>query len=379
MGDLDRVRRRADEFARLLDDGTQHVPSAAEDPEFGDALVLVSQLRSAGAVHPSPDFTATLRERLVDEAAGRVTTLPVDTQEPSDDADTEQSEESATTPVVSGSRRRRGRLIAGAAAFVVVVGGIGSAAAAQESVEGDTLYALKRGLEAVATKVSVSDDSRGRRELSHALNRLTEAERLVDDRAEAAPVSKTLGDFSTQARNGANHLLASFETDNEASSVESIYVFTDEARARLTALSAKVPEGAKPAHAGALALVDQLALRARETCPTCISPKTTSTVEPSIDATTEQQTPSEPSALPTGQPTQVPTMVPSRPDNTPVPTLTKPSVPVTSKSSVPPGTNEPTLEPSLPPILPSISLPLPTITLPSLQPLLPSVPLLPEN
>jgi len=378
MGDLNRVRRRADEFARLLDDGTQHVPSAAEDPEFADALALVSQLRSAGAVHPSPEFTTTLRQRLVDEAAGRVTALPADTQEPSDDADPEQSE-SATAAIVSGSRRRRGRLIASAAAFVVLGGGIGSAAAAQESVQGDTLYPLKRSLEAVATKVSVSDDSRGRRELSHALNRLTEAERLVDDRAQAAPVSKTLDDFSTQARDGASHLLASFETDNEASSVESIYVFTDEARARLTALSAKVPEGAKPAHAGALALVNELALRAHETCPACISPKTTSTVEPSIDATTEQQTPSEPSALPTGQPTQVPTMGPSRPANTPVPTLTKPSVPVTSKSSVPPGTTEPTLEPSLPPILPSISLPLPTITLPSLQPVLPSLPLLPEN
>ncbi len=374
MGDLNRVRRRADEFARLLDDGAQHVPSAAEDPEFADALALVSQLRSAGAVHPSPEFTATLRQRLIDEAAGRITALPVDAQEPSDDADLEQPEESATTAIVSGSRRRRGRLIAGAAAFVMLGGGIGSAAAAQESVQGDTLYGLKRSLEAVATKVSVSDDSRGRRELSHALNRLTEAERLVDDGAQAAPVSMTLDDFSTQARDGASHLLASFETDNEASSVESVYVFTDEATARLTALSAKVPEGAKPAYAGALALVNQLALRAHETCPTCVSPKTISGVEPSIDATIEQ-TPSEPSALPTGQPTQVPTMVPSRPDVTPVPTLTKQSVPVTSKSSVPPGTTEPTIEPSLPPILPSISLPLPTISLPlptiSLPPLLP--------
>ncbi len=385
MGDLNRVRRRADEFARLLDDGTQHIPSAAEDPEFADALALVSQLRSAGAVHPSPEFTATLRQRLVDEAAGRLTAAP-DLEEPSDDAVPDESGEPATTPIVPGPRRRRGRLIAGAAAFVVLGGGIGSAAAAQESVEGDTLYALKRSLEAVASRVSVTDDSRGRRELSHALNRLAEVERLVNGKAGSAPVSKTLGDFTTQARSGANHLLASFESDNDASSIDSVYVFTDEARIRLTALSAKVPEGSRPAYAGALALINQLALRAHDSCPTCVSPKRMSTTEPSTETTTDQS-PSEtddPSALPTGDPTQPPTMVPSRPSITPVPTLTNPTIPPSVKPTTPPGTDDPTIDPtvpnptlpSLPPILPSISLPFPTLTLP---PLLPSLPLLPKS
>ncbi|HYU84845.1 MAG TPA: DUF5667 domain-containing protein [Kribbellaceae bacterium] len=374
MGDLNRARRRAEEFARLLEDGTQQAPG---DPELDEALSLVSQLRAAGAVRPSPEFSATLREQLLERAADRITATPIERP----DRDDEDEE-----PVVTdlrASRRRRGRLIAGVAAFVAIGGGIGSAAAAQESMPGDALYGLKRSLEAVATKVSVTEESRGRRELSHALVRLTEIEQLVATGGEPAEINNTLHDFTSEARSGGEHLLAAFQADNDAASVDRIYTFTGEARSRLTALAPSSPQSTRPALAEAIATLDQLTLRAHAICPACDSPKSMSTTEPTTVSTpTDQQRPTD-TTLPSTIPSAGPTTLPSVPRPTGRPSTVATGTPVQTilptRGPTGAATSTPTIVPTIIPTLPTTSLPtsdFPTLTLPTFTlsvPLLPAI------
>lgn len=363
MSDLNKVRRRADEFARLVD-GAAPSPDPLQDPEFAEAMDLVEAMREAGAVQPRPAFSAALRQRLVDEAAG-----------PEVDAgdDTERMD---PTPL-SSRRRRRGKLIASAAAVAILAGGIGSAAAAQQAVPGDPLYGLKRGLESVASQVSITDDSRGRRDLSHALARLTEAEELTARNAPAGTISDTLHDFSTQAQSGADHLVASYQSRNDASAIQKIYAFTEDARTRLLDLSKVSTPAVQPAIAEAMSTIVAIVQQALKACPACAVPKDAPTL-PSPVSPSQVPVPSpaatQPSDLatatiPAPQPVQTPQ--PTGPEPTSgskgLPSLPLPSLPVTKSPRLPP--------PSVPlPSLPLPTLPLPTISLPSLGLPAPNVP-----
>src|SRR5262245_10514143 len=138
MSDLNQVRRRADEFARLVD-GAAPSPNPVQDPEFADAMHLGEAMREAGAVQARPEVPAGLRQRLIDEAAARIIATPIEPESP-DVGDEDDVELADPTPLHAARRRRRGKLIASAAAFVVLAGGIGSAAAAQQAMPGDPLY-----------------------------------------------------------------------------------------------------------------------------------------------------------------------------------------------------------------------------------------------
>ncbi|HET6295826.1 MAG TPA: DUF5667 domain-containing protein, partial [Kribbella sp.] len=183
MSDLHRARARAETFAHAVDHGPRHSSRLSDDPELLEAVELVGRLRTVGAVTPRPEFSAELRHRLLEQAAARAatTTPTVVRSTPDSEDDPPPREDDASVTDIRHRHGRRIRLVASTAALVLLGGGIGSAAAAQQAMPGDTLYGMKRSIEAVSTNVSVGDDSRGRRDLEHAMTRLSEVRALVGD------------------------------------------------------------------------------------------------------------------------------------------------------------------------------------------------------
>jgi len=211
-----------------------------------EAVELVGRLRTAGAVAPRPEFSAELRHRLLEQAAARAATTatPTVVRSAPDDSDDPPGSEDVGASVTEIRRRhgRRIRLVASTAALVLLGGGIGSAAAAQQAMPGDTLYGMKRSIENVSTNVSVGDDSRGRRDLEHAMTRLSEVRQLADSGGNVGTINATLDDFSAQARKGVSRLVASYQQDGDTSSITAITTFITNARQALGEL-AETPAG----------------------------------------------------------------------------------------------------------------------------------------
>src|SRR5215207_3733341 len=236
MSDLHRARARAEAFAHAVDDGPCHSPRLSDDPELMDAVELAGRLRTAGAVSPRPEFTAELRHRLLEQAAARAAmTTPTLVRSAPDDHDEPPPREDDDASVTDIRHRhgRRIRLVASTAALVLLGGGIGSAAAAQQAMPGDTLYGMKRSIENVSTNVSVGDDSRGRRDLEHAMTRLAEVRKLAEADGKAETINSTLDVFSTQARRGVSLLVASYQQQENKASITAITTFITNARQRI--------------------------------------------------------------------------------------------------------------------------------------------------
>jgi hypothetical protein len=398
MSDLTRARARADAFAHAVDHGPRHSSRLSDDPELLEAVELAGRLRTAGAVAPRPEFSAELRHRLLEQAAARAATTPTvvhSSPDSEEDLPPREDDEASVTPIRHRPGRRI-RLVASTAALVLLGGGIGSAAAAQQAMPGDTLYGMKRSIENVSTNVSVGDDSRGRRDLEHAMTRLSEVDALVSNGGDTAAIDSTLGLFSDQARKGVSRLVASYQQDDDPSSIQAITTFITSARQAMGELAPKLPPDSLKAAVEAVTTIDELTRHTKLACPKCDQPK------PAKNATqpsTEQQQPGQPndpedpvksgpttvpSAKPSAKPSTAPTEVPDTTKveerNTTQPTklLTPPGTQATGKPTTTPssGTPLPSLPtpgtPSWPWPFPSLSLPLPTINLPGVvQTLLP--------
>ncbi|WP_233711906.1 DUF5667 domain-containing protein [Kribbella turkmenica] len=345
-----------------------------------EAVELVGRLRTAGAVAPRPEFSAELRHRLMEQAAARAaTTTPTMVRSTPDDSDDPPTREDVDASVTDIRHRhgRRIRLVASTAALVLLGGGIGSAAAAQQAMPGDTLYGMKRSIENVSTNVSVGDDSRGRRDLAHAMTRLSEVQALAESGGDVGTINATLEDFSAQARKGVSRLVASYQQDGDASSITAVTQFITSARQALGELAPKLPPESLKSAVEALATIEQLAGHTTAACPKCEQPKPVKggSQPAAPNNTTEPSGPvSEPSTGPSGKPTAepstAPSVTPTKPvdttiveeSNTPPPTLKTPPKPSASGTPL----ASPTVVPTLPtPGQPSWPWPFPTLSLPT--------------
>jgi len=376
MGDLTRARARAESFAHAIDHGPRHSSRLSDDPELLEAAELVGRLRTAGAVAPRPEFSAELRHRLLEQAAARAATTPtVVRSTPSSEEEPPPREDDASVTQIRPRHGRRIRLVASTAALVLLGGGIGSAAAAQQAMPGDTLYGMKRSIENVSTNVSVGDDSRGRRDLEHAMNRLSEVRALVGNGGDVATIDGTLDDFSVQARKGVSRLVASYQQDGDTTSITAITEFITSARQAIGELAPQLPPESLKSAVEALATIEQLAQNTTIACPKCDQPKPANPGLPSVDrpgTQVSEKDPSNPvpSADPSTGPSQAPNTTAVEEKNT-----TKPTTPL----ATPPGSkpsSSPTSTPSGPlPTLPTAGTPswpwpfptTPIISLPTLN------------
>ncbi|WP_238174326.1 DUF5667 domain-containing protein [Kribbella kalugense] len=354
-----------------------------------EAVELVGRLRTAGAVAPRPEFSAELRHRLLEQAAARAATTatPVMVRSTPDNSDDPPGSEDVGASVTDIRRRqgRRIRLVASTAALVLLGGGIGSAAAAQQAMPGDTLYGMKRSIENVATNVGVGDDSRGRRDLEHAMTRLSEVRQLAGNGGSVDTINATLDDFSAQSRKGVSRLVASYQQDGDQSSITAITTFITSARQALVELAPKLPPESLKSGVEALATIEQLAQHTSAACPKCAAPKPATTgggtsnqpnrtspgsgTEPSDPAKSSTSTNASatiptPGVSTTVQPSTSPTKIPNttivQESSAPPSTVLK-TPPRPSSSNSPIAT--PTVLPSLTPTTPSWPWPFPTTPL----------------
>lgn len=258
-----RSRQRAEEFAALVDGTVSPLREVKPGHDRHDMAVdrlvgIVSVMRSEAAENPlatpSESFSLDLRERLMAEAEAvlspkkAVLTLP---------------------PRTRGKRERR--LVAIASAAVVFAGTAGMAVAAQNSLPGEALYPIKRGIESAQVGLATSPSSRGHHLLDQAGDRLVETQGLVAaGQATGGPrIPGTLEEFTSQARQGADLLLNSYADTKDPKTIATVRAFAARDLTILQGLAQTAPPEAQQSlqqAAIALAAIDS---RASEACPAC--------------------------------------------------------------------------------------------------------------
>jgi hypothetical protein len=268
-----------------------------------------------------------------------------------------REDDDASVTVIRHRHGRRLRLVASTAALVLLGGGIGSAAAAQQAMPGDTLYGVKRSIENVSTQVSVRDNSRGRRDLEHAMTRLAEVSALVENGGDVTTVNSTLNTFSAQARRGVSRLVASYQQDSDITSITAVTTFITSGRQAIGELAPKLPPESLKAAVEALATIEQLSQHTAAACPKCAKPDPVKT--------SGRTTVASPGSDPTNA---IPTLLPLRTSTGPSASTSPGQQPSTSvveemNTARPTILNTPSGEPSEPTdsIIPSLpTLPTPT-------------------
>jgi Domain of unknown function (DUF5667) len=256
MTPLFRSRQRAEDFAALVDGAS---PLREATSPGTERLVGVAQLlRDHGAADeravPRDAFAADLRERLMAEAATVLT----------------PQNAGLALPVRTRGKRER-RLVAVASAAVLIGGTAGMATAAQDSLPGEALYPVKRGIEKAELGLSMSSAGRGHDLLRQASDRLDEAQGLVDQgSATGTPrVPDTVASFTTSARNGSDMLLASYAETRDPKTVAAVRAFTAAALAQVSALSQSAPVDAQPNLRDAAIALRDIDAQATRLCDTC--------------------------------------------------------------------------------------------------------------
>ncbi|MEO5851499.1 MAG: DUF5667 domain-containing protein [Nocardioides sp.] len=390
-------RRRADEFAALVDGATT---DAGE--RYARLLVVVDRMQSVPAPAPRSEFAVDLRSRLLAEAD--TVLVPTAARER---AATENR--LSLPPAARTSRDRRVALGLGSLAFVGAAASV--TIGAQVALPGDTLYPVKRALEGVRTELAVGDQNTGTLMLAHASERLEETAALTRRTEIDTPATETgLRDFTEQAEGAADLLTTAYADSGEPDTIVDLRDFTGQSMERLAALEPGLPDGARDelyAAADAVVAIDDEAAAA---CPTCggtgidvLPPNLVASAPSAVGPATLPEAPvvtgggsgrggspvpvpslptlaaGEPTALPTLPSGPLPTGLPTAAPTLPLPTSPLPSAPLPTVN----GTPTPRLPlPSITSVLPTVLPTVPPTILPTVDPtdpltILPSVTLLP--
>ena len=245
------ARRRAEEFAALVEGpSTRGLHGAA----YVELLELVGALRDGPRVEARPEFTASLRERLMTAAA------------------TELVAPSADRLVLPPRRKSRERRIAVAVSGLALVGATTSVAmAAQSALPGDALYPIKRALENAQTGVSVDEGRKGETLLANASGRLDEVSALSQggDLEDAMAIADTLDAFAEQASQASDLLIEDYTRNGDQHSIAELRDFAASSLQELTALEPLVPAEARDELFDAAQVLLRIEAAARQACPGC--------------------------------------------------------------------------------------------------------------
>ena len=256
------ARRRADEFEALLSRGLDTPLAERDAVRFAALLAVVSDLRALPEATPRPDFVGSLRERLMAEAD--LVLLP--------QAPTRLAPEQLTPPRLALPTRTRDRRFAALLGGAAMVGATATmAVAAQTALPGESLYSVKRGIEAAELRFAGDDAARGRTLLANAETRLSELEALTTEGEPSAEqsVPDTLDTFTEQASDGVGRLLTAYAQTGSESDVELAREFTATSLERLAALEGQVPASARDELVSAGRTLTDLDLEADIACPKC--------------------------------------------------------------------------------------------------------------
>jgi hypothetical protein len=245
--------RRAEEFARVVDGSGADVAD-----RYADLTACVDLLRTQETPAARPEFVADLRTRLM--AAADTVLTPVREA---------QARPANVVTLSPGARRHHRRLAAAAAAFVVIGGTAGVAAAAENSLPGDPLYPLKRGIESAQVSLNSSDAAKGHDLIGQASTRLHEVDSLMSHGESTSRITQTLASFQRSATSGADLLFLAYQRDSDPADLAALRGTFEQQTARLDDLAKLAPPTAQPDFAAAKALIADLDQQARVLCGNC--------------------------------------------------------------------------------------------------------------
>ncbi len=253
------TRRRAEEFEAVVEGlSTPSLGGRASPDRYDDLLALVGALRAVPQPQARPEFVAELRTRLVAEAAALPATRAA-----------EVDRLRLRTPDPGRVRNPRERRLAIAMGGFALVGATATmSVVAQSALPGDVLYPLKRGIESAHAGISVGDEGKGTTLLASASTRLDEVSRL-DAGEHEAEIADTLDDFTAQAIEASDLLLASYAEKRDDQTVTELRSFTASSMESLADLDGKLPQSAQDEWVHAVTTLVRIDDEARLQCPTC--------------------------------------------------------------------------------------------------------------
>ncbi|MEO6511260.1 MAG: DUF5667 domain-containing protein, partial [Nocardioides sp.] len=265
------TRRRAEQFAAVVDGQS---PGGAYDGRYDDLLELIGALLAVPEPVARPEFVTDLRSRLVAEVAATPVVAAA------------EADRLRLRPVdpgrVRNPRERRFAIALGGAALIGATATM--AVVAQSALPGDTLYPLKRGIENAHAGFSVGDAGKGSTVLASASTRLAEIEQLARDgrgQDHPAAVADTLNDFTEQASEASDLLLASYADQGDTAEVAQVHTFTATSMTALADLDGQLPESAEDEWVHAVTTLMRIDDQAKLACPACAGTDLT-TVAPTL-------------------------------------------------------------------------------------------------